>query len=292
MALGDNLGFDMPDFATGLFADPNAGFNSPKITATSPTVDPTFGKLYKQTQRAIPTEVQGLESLIQGGMNSPLLELVLGPMLQRLQAPQAAQRQQLTEATRAAGGLRGSTYGQDMNTLLQNQGQAQNDLMGQVVSQVLGQLIQGQLQSQRNQFLPGESLTNLLKTISPTITSTPPVQPRGPAASGGGGGQPSEMASLLAAQKEWDQMTAAGWRNLGPRPGSSSPVASVPGSIGSASRTTTGGTGGGGAYTPYEDPFIGAGGGWADLGMGGGQQWMNTNGSFTNPNENYEESFF
>ena len=138
----------------------------------SPLLNPDFMKLFQQAQSSVPTEMQSLQQMIQGGMQSPLLQAVLGPALQRLQAPQQLQQQQFTEAARASGGLRGSTYGQGLNTLMQNQGQQQNDLMGQVIQQVLGQLVQGQLQEQRNQFLPAESFTNLLRTIRPELATS------------------------------------------------------------------------------------------------------------------------
>lgn len=147
----------------------------------SPLINPDFNQLYKRTAGAIPTKMPSLESLIQGGMSSPLLSAVLEPALQRLVAPQAAQRQQFTEAARAAGGLRGSTYGQGMNTLMQNQAQGQNDLMGQVIQQILGTLVQGQLQEQRNAFLPAQSMTDLLRTIRPDV-----VRPTGGTSTSGG----------------------------------------------------------------------------------------------------------
>jgi len=138
----------------------------------SPLAIPELAKLFQNTQQQIPTreELPSLQDMIAGGMNSPLLQLVLGPALERLKAPQQQQQQNLTEAARAAGSLRSSNYGQDFNKLLVNQGQQTNDLMGQVIQQVLGQLLQGQLQEQRNQFLPAESLTNLLRASAPSVS--------------------------------------------------------------------------------------------------------------------------
>jgi hypothetical protein len=232
----------------------------------SPLANPAFSQLAQQAQRSIPQSLPSLNDLIQGGMASPLLESILGPALQRLVAPQAAQRTQFTEAARAAGGLRGSTYGQGMNTLMQNQAQGQNDLMSQVISQVLGTLVPGQLQEQQNQFLQSNALTKLLGTIRPDVVrgagagggsssgweNIPPSQGLGTPMSG------DKPKTMQEQQYEWDQMQAAGFRNMGPRPGS----------------TMTGGGGGGGAPPPanpppaaagptaqYVDPYAGQGGG-------------------------------
>lgn len=158
------------------FSSTGGGSSSGRGSATvggsqviSPLAIPELLKLFNRAQGAVPTELNSLQDIVQGGMQSPLLQLVLGPALQRLQAPQAQQRENLTEATRAAGGLRGSTYGQDMNTLMNNQALQTNDLMSAVLQQILAPLISGQLQEQRNSFLPAESFTNLLRAASPSV---------------------------------------------------------------------------------------------------------------------------
>ena len=230
----------------------------------SPMTDPTFANLFNQTQGAIPGAVPGLDSLIQAGMNSPLLQLILGPALERLKAPQAQQREQFTESARSAGGLRGSAYTGGMNKLMQNQGQAQNDLMSQVIQQVLSTLVQGQLQSQQNQFLPARSMTDLLRSITPQTV-------RGSAGGGGGGA----------------------WDNIPPSQGLATPMYGdyKPGNAitqpGVGAPYNTGGSTGAGSnnwFTPtpapppaqYSDPWAnlggGAGGGWYDIGQG--QQWL------------------
>lgn len=138
----------------------------------SPLAIPQLNDLFNTAKTAVPTEMRSLDQMIQEGMNSPLLQLVLGPMMERLKAPQAAARTNLTETTRAAGGLRGSTYGQDMNTLQNNQAQQGNDLMAQVLQQILGPLITGQMQEQKNSFLPAEAYTNLLGAAKPSLGKT------------------------------------------------------------------------------------------------------------------------
>lgn len=237
----------------------------------SPTSDPTFARLLEQIMQITPTALPGIESITQQGMNSPLLQLVLGPALQRLQAPQAQARQNLTEQTRAAGGLRGSTYGQDMNKLVANQGLQQNDLMAQVIQQVLGTLISGSLQSQQNSMLPGKSLTDVLRTIAPqTVTGS-----TGAGGEGGGGisgrssmggvagtgVSPEDRDAMLrgfpsAEAMRFQQMLGAGAGTVRPTasPGVSAAAPSTP-------------------YTPYLDPLSGgSGGGWYDIGAG--QNWL------------------
>lgn len=233
---------------------------STRYQQVSPTSDPTFARLLEQIQAITPTALPGIEQITAQGMNSPLLQLVLGPALQRLQAPQAQARQNLTEQTRAAGGLRGSTYGQDMNKLVANQGLQQNDLMAQVIQQVLGTLISGQLQSQQNQMLPGKSLTELLRTIAPqTITGS-----TGGGGAGGGGGvlssprlsdnssvSPADFDARLrgfpdAASMRFQQMLDAS-RSSGP--------GTLPGGISGGG--LAGGGSSGGKSAPYLDPLGG-----------------------------------
>jgi hypothetical protein len=132
-------------------------------------VVPELMNLFNQNQQAIPTQLNSLQSMIQGGMNSPLLQQVLGPAMQRLQQPQADQRRQLTDTFRASGGLRGSSYGNETNKLMVNQGQQQNDLMAQVIREMLAPLIQGQMQEQQNSFLPARAMTDLFNAARPTV---------------------------------------------------------------------------------------------------------------------------
>jgi hypothetical protein len=165
-AIPGNFGVSVPTGGVRSGSSGNLAWAS-----VSPLTNPDFMKLFQTTQNNIPTEMNSLQSMIQGGMNSPLLQAVLGPAMARLQAPQAAARTNLTEATRAAGGLRGSTYGQDYNTLQNNQAQQGNDLMAQVIQQVLSTLVGGQLQEQKNAFLPATAMTDLLKTIKPDLAT-------------------------------------------------------------------------------------------------------------------------
>lgn len=137
--------------------------------SVSPLVVPELMNLFNKAQGSVPGSLNSLQSMIQGGMNSPLLQEVLGPAMQRLVQPQAQQRQQLTDMTRAAGGLRSGEYGMNTNVLLNNQSLQQNDLMSDVIGKVLQTLVSGQLQEQQNQFLPSKAYTDLLSASRPQL---------------------------------------------------------------------------------------------------------------------------
>jgi hypothetical protein len=138
-------------------------------TAVSPLVIPELRDLYMRAQGAVPSKMQSVQDMVAGGMNSPLLQAVLGPALQRLVQPQAAQREQLTDIFRDTGGLKGGQYGVRMNDLLTNQSQQQNDLMAQVLGQVLNPLLSAQIQEQRNQFLPAQTYADILQAARPNF---------------------------------------------------------------------------------------------------------------------------
>lgn len=198
--------FPMPnsDDAAGFIgADPTgrAGGGSTGFNIFDPTSVANFSRVANAAGSSIPQRLPSLESIITQGVNSPLLAAVLGPALERLRAPQAQQQQQLTESTRAAGGLRGSQYTQGMNQLLYNQGLQTNDLMGQVIQQMLAPIISGRLQEQRNQFLPSEALINLLRAIRPEAV--------GSRATTGAG--------------------SSGWENIPPSLGLNTPTSPTPG---------------------------------------------------------------
>lgn len=238
------------------------------FTQLSPMDDPTFADLFGQAAGSIPGSLPGIEQLIAQGMNSPLLQLVLGPALERLKAPQAQQREQFTESARAAGGLRDSSYRGGMNKLMQNQGQAQNDLMSQVIQQILGTLVSGQLQSQQNSFLPARSMTDLLRTATP---QTVQGSMAGMGGGGGGGGASSiGRSSILQPGQDYGNYAAG---NAITQPG-------VGAAYGDSSGSSYRMPGAQISQPPaqYNDPWAsfgggsGSGGGWYDI--GGGQTWL------------------
>lgn len=218
----------------------------------SPTSDPAFAQLLEQIINITPTALPGINDIVSGGMNSPLLQLVLGPALARLAAPQAQQRQQLTEATRAAGGLRGSQYGKDFTRLQQQQGQQQNDLMAQVIQQMLAPLISGSLQAQQNSMLPGKSLTDVLRLLAPQTVSS---QMGGSGGGGGGGGiSPRTSAADQSRADEQAQIQRAHEIRLAQMRGGGGGDYRPPPNVPAASTSL------GGNFTPYLDPYSGGGG--------------------------------
>lgn len=238
-----------------------------RYAQVSPTSDPSFAALLAQILQQTPQRenMTSLQDMITGGMNSPLLQSILGPALARLQAPQAQQRENLTESTRAAGGLRSSSYGQNYNKLQEQQGQQQNDLMGQVIQQVLGTLMTGQMQEQQNSFLPARSLTELLRSIAPsTVSGTVPQVSGGGGFTGSGAGGFSDTGFRARA----DQQMAG--NNAPSYPGGGGGSSGQVGQIGGSQPAPV-------ARPPqYVDPLGGGGGGWYDLGMGGGTQYLNS----------------
>ena len=203
----------------------------------SPTGDPTFARLLEAAQAAIPTSQPSVMDIAGQGASSPLLSAILGPMLERLRQPQAAQRTQLTEATRATGGLRDSAYTGGMNELLQKQGLQQNNLMAQILQQTLGPLLNASMQQQQMSYNPANILAGLLGAARPQY-----VPPQGAGGAGGGGG-------------------GSGWENIPPSMGLATPMqgSSMPSTAGPGQWGYVNGrlqqipypdAGGGGGYNP------------------------------------------
>ena len=168
----------------------NIGTNVAGGNLISPTVDPTFAALMQQIQGSISGaqgQQQSLQNIVSQGAQSPLLEAVLGPALQRLLAPQAAQQQQLTDATRAAGGLRDSSYGSNMTQLLNQQGLQNNDLISTIIAKTLGTLVPGQLHENRQAYDPATALMQLLGLDKPSFVGDQPISSGGGGGGGGGG---------------------------------------------------------------------------------------------------------
>lgn len=173
----------------------------------SPTSDPTFARLLEAAQAAIPQNQPSVMDIASQGVQSPLLEAILGPMLQRLVQPQQAQQRQLTEATRATGGLRDSAYGQQFNELLNQQGLQRNDLMAQVLQHTLAPLLNATIQQQAQAYNPARILSDLLGQSKPQLVPTASGQ-------GGGGGWENIPPSLgLATPMMGDSMASTGRTN-------------------------------------------------------------------------------
>lgn len=142
----------------------------------SPLNDNPFTQLYGQTKNLIPTSLPSLGALLSQGMNSPLLQAILGPSLQRLMGTEQTSRDAVTDAFRASGGLRSSQYGR---TFAENEGNImdkRSSLISDTIAKNLGTIVPGMLQEQKNMFLPGEEYMNLMKLIRPDLVTLP--QPR------------------------------------------------------------------------------------------------------------------
>lgn len=222
----------------------------------SPLLQPELLKLFKLAQSSVPTSQPSLESTITSGINSPLLSAVLGPALERLRAPQAEQRMQLTDQARAAGGLRGSPYANASVDLLNKQGLQTNDLIGTIISQILGTLISGQLQENKNAFLPANAYTDLLNAGKPQIVTGG----LGGGGSGGSGGSGSSLGLDTPMSPTPNFDAHAAWLNR-PMGGGGILGPNAPGMHGNPAEAP---------YNPYSNvgiPGVGGAGG----GGGGGQ---------------------
>jgi hypothetical protein len=180
--------------------------------------------------------------MVSRGVDSPLMGTAIDAALQRLQQPQRLAQNNLTDAFRAAGGLRGSQYGVRFNELLGNQGIERNDLISATMKQILAPLLDAQLREQVNSFLPSRSFTDLLQASRPAVGNQSSSQQ-----SSSFGGSDSSGASMGG-----DDMSS--WlRRIGYQP------TSYGGGGWSGVNTPPGGAGGGtGQPAPY-DPYGGYG---------------------------------
>jgi hypothetical protein len=174
----------------------------------SPLADQNFNDLYNQTRGLIPTGLDSLQSLIQGGMSSPLLAQIIQGALGRLAPAEAQSRQAVTDAARAAGSLRSTAYGQSVanneNNILTNR----SGLVSDMISKTLGTLVPGLLQEQKNSFMPSQSYMDLLKLIRPDVVAN-----RG-AISGSGSGSNSLGPSIF--DPGYDSMITDWQRRMNP----------------------------------------------------------------------------
>jgi hypothetical protein len=126
-----------------------------------------LGDLYSQIQGITPTSLPSLDSIVQEGMNSPLMSQIISGALKRAAPNEALARQSVTDAARGAGGLRGTAY---MQNVARNEGNILDQrgiLTSDIIAKTLQQLISGRLQEQQNSFLPARTLTDLLQAGRP-----------------------------------------------------------------------------------------------------------------------------
>lgn len=154
---------------------PTPGFNDPGLTGPQ-------GDIYSMLQRLIGSG-PNLLNFIQQGMNSPLLQSILQPALGVQERQFAGQRQDVTDAMRAAGGLRSSQYGVNLNRLQGDQALAQGNLMAQIIAQTLNPLLTGQMEAYKAPI----AAYNALFSNLPNQTFWPGFNPGGGGGAGGGG---------------------------------------------------------------------------------------------------------
>lgn len=202
------------------------------------------------------------ESFLQQGINSPLLQAVLGPALAKLLPGAQDSRQALDDQFRSAGALGSSAQAnagvKNENNIMGQQG----SLIGQIISQMLPQMTTGLNQQFQNEMAIPGLLGQLLSQLRPDTVTGSNVPP-------GAGNQGS--VRIGAGQY--------GMGNVGSNPGgsygsntgpaNSSPVGvSNPGggldyglqdlldSLGGGQSQFGGGSGSGGGYSNYGyDPF-------------------------------------
>ena len=115
--------------------------------------------------------MQLILSLLGGGQTSPLLKTILEPLLAIQQRGFGDQSRNLTDQFRAAGALKGGSYGVAVPKLLGDQGLAKSALIGNTSASMLGPLLQA-LMTGRGQDMTAANANN---TTNPWA-SVPPSQ--------------------------------------------------------------------------------------------------------------------
>lgn len=174
MAIGDLLG--------------PAGGGGGNWQAVSPLVIPELMEMFKRAGANVPNrgELRDVNSFVQQGVNSPLLQAILEPALANLMRGEDDRRMALADQFRAAGGLRGSQYGKSAVSLEGEMQNAQGQLISQLTAQTLSPLLQSMLAEQQQQFLPAKTLADILTAVRPDVHFG--SQGGGGGAGGGGGG--------------------------------------------------------------------------------------------------------
>ena len=156
--------------SSGSGSSQSSAFSQPTLLPTLD--DPRLGNLFNQIQQVTPTSLPSLDSIVQEGMNSPLMSQIISGALTRAAPNEALARQGVTDAARAAGGLRGTAYGQ---SVARNEGNILDQrgiLTSDIIAKTLQQLISGRLTEQQNSFLPARTLTDLLQAGRPLSGQT------------------------------------------------------------------------------------------------------------------------
>lgn len=138
-------------------------------SVVSPTVVPDFRQLLEQALGQIPSrqELPSFQDILSKGVQSPLLQTILGPALAALAPGEARARTALTDTFRAAGGLRSGAFGREASSLEGDLLGRRGQLISQILSSFLPQVTQGLQNEARQSFLPSEQLLQALNIIRP-----------------------------------------------------------------------------------------------------------------------------
>lgn len=156
--------------SSGTGSSQSSAFSQPTLMPVLD--DPRLGNLFNQIQQVTPTSLPSLDSIVNEGMNSPLMSQIISGALTRAAPNEALARQGVTDAARAAGGLRGTAYGQ---SVARNEGNILDQrgiLTSDIIAKTLQQLISGRLTEQQNSFLPARTLTDLFQAGRPLSGQT------------------------------------------------------------------------------------------------------------------------
>lgn len=145
------------------------------------------GLLDQINSRIASTQAPSYESFLQQGINSPLIQAVLGPALARLQPGAEDSRTALMDQFRQAGALGSSAMGAAGAKNEANIQQQQGDLISQVIAAMLPQMTQGLNQQFQNQMSIPTLLAQVLGQTRPDTVTGSNVPPTDPNASRGGG---------------------------------------------------------------------------------------------------------
>lgn len=230
--------------------------SSSQSAQSSPTLlpildDPRLGALFQQILGSMPQNLASVQDIVSGGVNSPLMAQILGPALARFMSMAQDSRTAVTDAARAAGGLRSTAYGQSMARNEGNILRERGGFISDTMMKALGPLLQATLQEQQNAFLPAKTGIDLLQASRPASGQV--SSSTGFSSWGGGDGSGSSMG-LTSNDADW-------LRRIGYQP--------TTGGGGGWSGVNSGGAGGG-ITQPAPNPYGGYGLDQGNYGLSGG----------------------
>jgi len=184
-----------------------------QFTSIDPAAQPgggSFGSTLQNLMSRLPGAPPSYQDLISQGVNSPLLQSVLGPALQNLIPGEEMGRENLASEFRSAGALGSGAQGV-ASSRLENAFQGQRgNLISQIISSMLPTMTQG-LANQYNQQLavPGLLGSILGSTRPATVTgNVPPMQFLGFGSGGAGGGGGAGAGGAGDSSQSWADFQA------------------------------------------------------------------------------------